>query len=435
MKLNRELEDAPERYTNKIEEIVDEDIKRAIKEEFRRSLVRIPLLILRRYLLNLSEVEKIKVRRVGEPSKAMILFLKNLKLGVNDVRAIISDGEVAENLRNLKSSIDDVMKIANEALDNEFKEVVKIKAMLPDNEGGTEKLRTVCRRFLREIAYFVLRDVYYMALSDPKGFEQAYSRAAIDIILDRIEMLLKALSQLSIRGSTDSETEKLYEQLLKIALGEKERILPPPDIYYSTTNKMYDRLVGIVRRLLLEANIPKYELPKYIRTDDLSKTITIGIPIGDGYDVVTIKFTERRWYVPPSKAEQHVRSALKAQREALNSRDFAVWAKDVRETCIILVGSRYTRSVARKMKRKFENPPRRRVYVFTDYKWLYRLVKVLYRFFLSRLEGLNKRLEEVKIKAYGVVKDMYELFMAYVDTLSRWLRRVRFVGSVLVYPD
>ncbi|WP_290596041.1 MULTISPECIES: hypothetical protein [unclassified Archaeoglobus] len=428
MKLNRESEDA-ERY-NKIEEIVDEDIKRAIEEEFRRSLVRIPLLILRRYLLNLSEVEKIKVRRTGEPSKAMILFLKNLKLGVNDVRAIISDGEVAESLRNLKSSIDDVMKI-NEG--NKFREVVKIKAMLPDNDG-VEKLRTVCRRFLREIAYFVLRDVYYMALSDPKGFEQAYSRAAIDIILDRIEMLLKALSRVSIR-SADSETEKLYKQLLKIALGEKDRILPPPDIYYSTTNKMYDRLVGIVRRLLLEANIPKYELPKYIRTDDLSKTITIGIPIGDGYDVVTIKFTERRWYVPPSKAEQHVRSALKAQREALNSRDFAVWPDSVRETCIILVGSRYTRSVARKMKKKFENPPRRRVYVFTDYKWLYRLVKVLYRFFLSRLEGLNKRLEEVKIKAYGVVKDMYELFMAYVDTLSRWLRRVKFVGSVLVYPD
>ncbi|RLI74969.1 hypothetical protein DRP05_15510, partial [Archaeoglobales archaeon] len=426
MKLNRESEDA-ERY-NRIEEIVDEDIKRAIKEEFRRSLVRIPLFILTQYLLNLP-AEKIKVRRVGEPSKAMILFLKNLKLGVNDVRAIISDGEVAENLRNLKSSIDDVMKI-NEG--NEFREVVKIKAMLPDNDG-VEKLRTVCRRFLREIAYFVLRDVYYMALSDPKGFEQAYSRAAIDIILDRIEILLKALSRVSIR-SADSETEKLYEQLLKIALGEKERILPPPDIYYSTTNKMYDRLVGIVRRLLLEANIPKYKLPKYIRTDDISKTITIGIPIGDGYDVVTIKFTERRWYVPPSKAEQHVRSALNAQREALNSRDFAVWPKDVRETCIILVGSRYTRNVARKMKKKFENPPRRRVYVFTDYKWLYRLVKVLYRFFLSRLEGLNKRLEEVKIKAYGVVKDMYELFMAYVDTLSRWLRRVRFVGSVLVYP-
>ena len=429
MKQNRELEDTPEKY-NKIEEIVDEDIKRAINEEFRRSLVRIPLLILRQYLLNLP-AEKIKVRRTGEPSRAMILFLKNLKLGVNDVRAIISDGEVAENLRNLKSSIDDVMKI-NEG--NEFREVVKIKAMLPDNDG-VEKLRTVCRRFLREIAYFVLRDVYYMALSDPKGFEQAYSRAAVNIILDRIEILLKALSRVSIRGSMDSETEKLYEQLLKIALGEKERILPPPDIYYSTTNKMYDRLVGIVRRLLLEANIPKYELPKYIRTDDLSKTITIGIPIGDGYDVVTIKFTERRWYVPPSKAEQHVRSALNAQREALNSRDFAVWPKDVRETCIILVGSRYTRNVARKMKKKFENPPRRRVYVFTDYKWLYRLVKVLYRFFLSRLEGLNKRLEEVKIKAYGVVKDIYELFMAYVDTLSRWLRRVRFVGSVLVYPD
>lgn len=428
MKQNRELEDTPEKY-NKIEEIVDEDIKRAINEEFRRSLVRIPLLILRQYLLNLP-AEKIKVRRVGEPSKAMILFLKNLKLGVNDVRAIISDGEVAENLRNLKSSIDDIMKINK---GNEFREVVKIKAMLPDNDG-VEKLRTVCRRFLREIAYFVLRDVYYMALSDSKGFEQAYSRAAIDIILDRIEILLKALSRVSIR-SADSETEKLYEQLLKIALGEKERILPPPDIYYSTTNKMYDRLVGVVRRLLLEANIPKYELPKYIRTDDLSKTITIGIPIGDGYDVVTIKFTERRWYVPPSKAEQHVRSALNAQREALNSRDFAVWPKDVRETCIILVGSRYTRNVARKMKKKFENPPRRRVYVFTDYKWLYRLVKVLYRFFLSRLEGLNKRLEEVKIKAYGVVKDMYELFMAYVDTLSRWLRRVRFVGSILVYPD
>ena len=429
MKQNRELEDTPEKY-NKIEEIVDEDIKRAINEEFRRSLVRIPLLILRQYLLNLP-AEKIKVRRVGEPSKAMILFLKNLKLGVNDVRVIISDGEVAENLRNLKSSIDDVMKI-NEG--NEFREVVKIKAMLPDNDG-VKKLRTVCRRFLREIAYFVLRDVYYMALSDPKGFEQAYSKAAIDIILERIEMLLKALSRVSIRDSTDSETEKLYEQLLKIALGEKDRILPPPDIYYSTTSKMYDRLVGIVRRLLLEANIPKYELPKYIRTDDLSKTITIGIPIGDGYDVVTIKFTERRWYVPPSKAEQHVRSALNAQREALNSRDFAVWPDSVRETCIILVGSRYTRNVARKMKKKFENPPRRRVYVFTDYKWLYRLVKVLYRFFLSRLEGLNKRLEEVKIKAYGVVKDMYELFMAYVDTLSRWLRRVRFVGSVLVYPD
>lgn len=84
---------------------------------------------------------------------------------------------------------------------------------------------------------------------------------------------------------------------MKIALSEKKRILPPLYIRYLTTNRMYDRLVGIVRKLLLDAGISKYELPKHIRTDDISKTITIGIPVGDGYDVVTIKFTERQWYV------------------------------------------------------------------------------------------------------------------------------------------
>lgn len=434
----KEFEDTVEYTDEEIEEIVNEDIKGAIREEMRRNLIRIPLLIIRQYLLNLPDVEKIRVRRTGELSEAMIIFLKKLKLGVNDVRAIIPDGEVAENLRSLKSSIDNAVKLlgAIGVGSEEFRLLAKAKAML-DNEGAAERLRTICRRFLREIGYSVVFDVYYSALHNPKGFEETYSEIAVEFILDRIERLLKMLDHPALTGS-DPEAEKLYEELVKIALGEKERILPPPDIHYSTTNRMYDRLVGIVRRLLMDAGVSKHELPKYIRTDDTFKTITIGIPVKDGKDgkyVVTIKFTERKWYVPPSKAEQHVRSALKAQREALQSRDFAVWPDSVGETCIILVGSRYTRSVARKMKKKFENPPRRRVYVFTDYKWLYRLVKVLYRFFLSRLEGLNKRLEEVKIKAYGVVKDMYELFMAYVDTLSRWLRRVRFVGSVLVYPD
>jgi len=433
----KELDDAIDEYTDEeIEEIVNEDIKGAIREEMRRNLVRIPLLIIRQYLLNLPDVEKIRVRRTGEPSEAMITFLKKLKLGVNDVRAIMS-GEVAENLRNLKSSVDDSAKLlgAIGADGEEFRLLAKAKAML-DNEGAAE-LRTICRRFLREIGYSVVFDVYYSALHNPKGFEDTYSTIAVDFILDRIERLLKALDRpIPVRSSTDPETERLYEELVKIALGEKERILPPPDIHYSTTNRMYDRLVGIVRRLLLDAGISKYELPKYMQTDDTFKTITIGIPVkdGDGKYVVTIKFTERRWYVPPSKAEQHVRSALKAQREALNSRGFAVWEKDVKETCIVLVGSRYTRSVVREMKKKFDNP-RRRVYVFTDYKWLYRLVKILHKFFSSRLEGLNRRLEEVKVKAYGVVKEMYELFSAYVDTLNRWLSRVRFVRGVLVYPD
>jgi len=426
------VDDAIDGYTDEeIEEIVNEDIKGAIREELRRNLVRIPLLIVRRYLLSLPDVEKIKVRRTGEPSEAMIIFLKKLKLGVNDVRAIMSDGEVAENLRNLKLSIDDAIKLLNGIIpDCELRLITKAKAML-DNERAAEKLRTVCRRFLREIAYSVIFDVYYSALHNPKGFEETYSEIAVEFILDKIGRLLKVFNR---ELNSDIEIEKLYEELVKIALDEKDRILPPPDIHYSTTNKMYERLVGVVRKLLMDAGVSKHELPKYIQTDDVSKTITIGIPVKEGKYVVTIKFTERRWYVPPSKAEQHMRSALRAQREALQSRDFAVWEKDVRETCIVLVGSRYTRSVAREMKKKFDNP-RRRVYVFTDYKWLYRLVKVLHKFFSSRLEGLSKRLEEVKVKAYGVVKDMYELFSAYVDTLNRWLSRVRFVRGVLVYPD
>lgn len=428
------VDDAIEYTDEEIEEIVNEDIKGAIREELRRNLVRIPLLIVRRYLLSLPDVEKIKVRRTGEPSEAMIIFLKKLKLGVNDVRAIMSDGEVTENLGNLKLSIDNAVKLlgAVGADGEEFRLLARAKAML-DNERAAEKLRTVCRRFLREIAYSVIFDVYYSALHNPKGFEETYSEIAVEFILDKIGRLLKVFNR---ELNSDIEIEKLYEELVKIALDEKDRILPPPDIHYSTTNKMYERLVGVVRRLLMDAGVSKHELPKYIRTDDVFKTITIGIPVkdGDGKYVVTIKFTERRWYVPPSKAEQHTRSALRAQREALQSRDFAVWEKDVRETCIVLVGSRYTRSVAREMKKKFDNP-RRRVYVFTDYKWLYRLVKVLHKFFSSRLEGLSKRLEEVKVKAYGVVKDMYELFSAYVDTLNRWLSRVRFVRGVLVYPD
>lgn len=425
------VDDAIEYTDEEIEEIVNEDIKGAIREELRRNLVRIPLLIVRRYLLSLPDVEKIKVRRTGEPSEAMIAFLKKLKLGVKDVRAIMP--ELAENLRNLKLSIDDAIKLLNGIIpDCELRLITKAKAML-DNERAAEKLRTVCRRFLREIAYSVIFDVYYSALHNPKGFEETYSEIAVEFILDKIGRLLKVFNR---ELNSDIEIEKLYEELVKIALDEKDRILPPPDIHYSTTNKMYERLVGVVRRLLMDAGVSKHELPKYIRTDDVSKTITIGILVkdGDGKYVVTIKFTERRWYVPPSKAEQHMRSALRAQREALQSRDFAVWEKDVRETCIVLVGSRYTRSVAREMKKKFDNP-RRRVYVFTDYKWLYRLVKVLHKFFSSRLEGLSKRLEEVKVKAYGVVKDMYELFSAYVDTLNRWLSRVRFVQGVLVYPD
>jgi len=190
----KELDDAIDEYTDEEIEEINEDIKRAIREEMRRSLVRIPLLIIRQYLLNL-DVEKIRVRRTGEPSEAMIIFLKKLKLGVNDVRAIMSDdGEVAENLGNLKLSIDNAVKLlgAIEADGEEFRLPARAKAML-DNEGAAE-LRTICRRFLREMAYSVIPDAYYSALHNPEGFEDTYGRIAVDFILDRIERLLKILN-------------------------------------------------------------------------------------------------------------------------------------------------------------------------------------------------------------------------------------------------
>lgn len=49
---------------------------------------------------------------------------------------------------------------------------------------------------------------------------------------------------------------------------------------------------------------------------------------------------------------------------------------------------------------------------------------------------MSRRLEEeVKTKAYGVVKNMYELFTSYVNTLNGWLSKVRFIKGVLVYPE
>jgi len=81
--------------------------------------------------------------------------------------------------------------------------------------------------------------------------------------------------------------------------------------------------------------------------DRYRKTIVLFFPLKTGreqlYHAVAIHYTERKWYTPPSKAEEHYRSTCRALNKALKKRK--VKEDIVKDRTIILVGPTYTSRV------------------------------------------------------------------------------------------
>lgn len=127
--------------------------------------------------------------------------------------------------------------------------------------------------------------------------------------------------------------------------------------------------------------------------------------------------TERIWYNPPSKAEEHLIACL----NRIN-RVYGWEKKKIRNITINLMGN-YTKPVnerkltvlAKRICKKLGLTTNVRVFVFRDERGLEESAKKVIWFFKQRLNSLKSVLNNKGIKAFGVVKDRMKVFSYLIE--------------------
>ena len=174
--------------------------------------------------------------------------------------------------------------------------------------------------------------------------------------------------------------------------------------------------------LYTDLDVPPGEL-YYV--DYYRKSIVLLFPLKTGreplYHAVVIHYTERKWYTPPSKAEEHYRSACNALHKFLKKGRIKKWM--VKDRTIILIGPTYTRGVKGVVKRVYGKVMFacwviKKVFELNNI--LKRLWRILYNYFLARLRGFERVFEEKGIEPFGEVKEFIERLRIYVRMLGRF---------------
>ena len=141
-----------------------------------------------------------------------------------------------------------------------------------------------------------------------------------------------------------------------------------------------------------------------IKIEWLNKnTLLIAIPEPDGYfHPIIIHVSERKWYCSEEKAKEHVRGAWRAFQK------FVKKYKLIYKTYTVVCIANYTRNVrGRGVYRLGLRKWKGGVFIFRpDKPWLTVLVRSLYNMFRSRLNNLAQKLDEARVEAFGIVKEL-----------------------------
>ncbi len=203
------------------------------------------------------------------------------------------------------------------------------------------------------------------------------------------------------------------------------RFLPPIESFDSASSKIQCVYINMIRRLRA-AGINVRPLISFYhgRTD----VVTLLIPVSSRENhLIALTVRRRRWYIPPSKADQNIRELMRSARKALRGINIGERRKIINETYILI--GRYTKGVKGRIVSKGCKDglkARRGFLVFRGPDWIFRLVSFLRNLFEKRLSQLRAGTE----KLYGYLAEMENFLSIYVNYLSEERKIANIVGSI-----
>mgnify|MGYP000368434456 CR=1 FL=1 len=155
----------------------------------------------------------------------------------------------------------------------------------------------------------------------------------------------------------------------------------------------------------------------YFEIDHFRKTINLFLPLKTNLvHPLSIHFTERQWYTPLSKANEHLYSCVNSQKRILAKRGFKVKERHVRDRTYVLVGKTYTRTVKGTIRRTYSGL---RVAGFVFKKdWLKEVFSILSRYFSKRASQLQQACEMKGIKPYGRLAEFIKMLRVYSESIA-----------------
>ncbi len=208
------------------------------------------------------------------------------------------------------------------------------------------------------------------------------------------------------------------------------RFLPPFSLSFDeVSSKMQNLFINMLRNAGIRGDPYEYIYISEQRKGEFGFTnaLVLFIPISKHeVHMVALTVRRRRWYIPPSKANENLRQLV---RQVQGVRGRPRWhKKKVANETYVLIG-RYTRGVRGTFKRKGYSRSKRAVLVFDDRKrsWFVLLLRFLRNLFSKRLSRQEESLGDKK--PYGVVAERLRRLRSYLSVLGRALSECEVWGE------
>jgi len=186
------------------------------------------------------------------------------------------------------------------------------------------------------------------------------------------------------------------------------------------TSFWYHHVVSLFVKALKMLGVSRVD--RHYLIDHRRKSVVFLVPVNDGYHVVALHFSHRKWYTPPSIFELHRRALLNAYNYKAK-KHFRVPPHKIASSTYVFVSDSYTKTVKGRVIQSYTGV-KTAYYVFKFRDYLRRTPQFLHNLYQSRLKKLRESLEKINIKPYGDVKRNLEAFenlcniFAYFSTKS-----------------
>lgn len=164
--------------------------------------------------------------------------------------------------------------------------------------------------------------------------------------------------------------------------------------------------------------------------DGYTDTLVLFIPISrHEVHMVAITVRRRRWYIPPSKAQENLNQLVR-QVKGVKGKPGQHKKRAANETYVLI--GRYTRGVKGAFRRKGYSRSKRAALVFDDRKryWFVLLLRFLRNLFSKRLNRQEMSLGDRK--AFGIVAERMRVLRSYLSVLDRVLNRAEDTPTFLL---
>lgn len=215
--------------------------------------------------------------------------------------------------------------------------------------------------------------------------------------------------------------EELYEFLQAMRdvfepVWRSRRFLPPFSVEFEDVSS---RMQELFISMLKEAGVRNPGDYIYLSESYYTPVLVLFIPISKHeVHMVALTVRRRRWYIPPSKAQENLNQLVRQVQGAKGRA--GEHKKRVANETFVLIG-RYTRGVKGAFKRKGYSRSKRAALVFDDRKrgWFILLLRFLRNLFSKRLNRQEESLGDKR--PFGDVAERMRVLRSYLSVLDRIL--------------